>query len=172
MDTLEKEKPATKSAFDPIEPAKPDVVETPPKKEFKKFDKVDYRLVKTEFLYPFEELEVGQAFFVPLEAPNTMDTLVFGVHRQVMQYKLVNSEIELNEDGDEVLENVTIRSRLRNTDGSFKLGPDGLPKISASSISRHKLIGPSFMVKPVLKDDQIAEETKAEADGVLVIRVD
>jgi hypothetical protein len=144
-------------------------------------------------------LEVGQGFFIPLEAPNTMDTLVFSIHRQIMQYKLANSEVELNEDGDEVLENVTIRSRLRNTDGSFKLGPDGLPKISVASVLRNKLIGPSFMARAVLKGDRIVEGTQEEidaenkaiakakaenkevpinestqavADGVLVIRVD
>jgi hypothetical protein len=49
MDKLEKEKPATKSIFSPIDPVKPQPakVEAPPKKEFKVIDKADYRLAKT-----------------------------------------------------------------------------------------------------------------------------
>lgn len=140
--------------------------------KYKIIDKADYRLTKTEFLYPFEGLAVGQGFFVPLEHPNTMDILSYNIHRQVSQFKLQNSQAELNEDGDDVLENVTIRSRIRNKDGSFALDGSGNPKLSASSVSRPKLIGPSFIVKHVLKDDLVAENTKSEADGVLVIRVD
>jgi hypothetical protein len=178
---------------------RPNEANIAPKKEFKVIDKVDYRLTKVEFAYPFYDLAVGQGFFVPLEYPNTMDTLVYSVHRQVMQYKLANSEVELNEDGDEVLENVTVLTKARNPDGSFKLGPDGQPKIGGGSVTRHKLIGPSFMVKAVRKGDRIVagtpeeidtenkaidqaradhkevpinENTQAVADGVLVIRVD
>jgi hypothetical protein len=140
--------------------------------KFKIIDNARYELVEDTFLYPFAALAVGQGFHIPLEAGNTMDKLTYATHRQVNDFCFRNSEVELNEDGDEVLENITIRARVRNRDGSFVLDGNGLPKLTASSVSRPRLIGPRFTVVSVYRDNEIAENVKAEADGVLVIRLD
>ncbi len=139
-----------------------------------KFDIIDdarYEVAEDNFLYPFSKLEVGQGFFVPLEAPNTIDKLLVAVHKQVSLFRIQNSEVEKNDEGDEVLENFTVNAKLRNADGSYKLDGDGKPKLSVSSGLRPKLIGPMFVVRAVAKEDQLSENDKAEADGVLVIRL-
>lgn len=156
--------------INPETPATPII----PKKEFKIIDNAQYDYtVKDEYLYPFDKLTIGQAFFIPLEPNYTIDKLVFDANKQAYRFRIQNSSIEKNEDGDEILENITIRSRLRNLDGSFKLDGDGNPKLSATAVSRPRLIGPKFIVKSVIGGDAIGEnDAKAEADGVLVIRVD
>lgn len=145
----------------------------PPKKEFKIVDNANYMLKSdVVYLYPFAELAVGQGFFIPLEPDTTLEKLSAAAHRQADQFRRENSEVERNDEGDEVLENFTINARVRNRDGTLKLDPDGNAKLAVSSGLRPKLIGPIFAVKTVRKDDEIAEDTKAEADGVLVIRLD
>ena len=139
--------------------------------KFKIIDDARYELVEDSFLYPFSKLEVGQGFFIPLEDDNTIDKLYTATNKQANQFRLQNSEVEKNDEGDEILENFTVRARLRNPDGSFVLDGQGEPKLSVSSGLRQKLIGPSFAVRAIVKDDEIAENTKAESNGVLVIRL-
>lgn len=143
-----------------------------PKKEFKIVDNANY-VLKSDvvYLYPFAELAVGQGVFIPVELNNTLEKLTAAIHRQVNQFRRENSQIEKNDNGDEVLENVTINAKVRHRDGTIKLDPDGNEKLVATSGLRPKLIGPSFAVKSVRADDKIGENTKAEADGVLVIRL-
>jgi len=142
------------------------------RKKFKIIDNAKYELASDYFEYPFEELEVGQGFFVPLESNVTMDKLVHSTNKQANMFSVQNSNIERNEEGDEILENLTVRARLRNPDGSFQVDSGGQPKLTSTALTRPKLIGPRFMVRAVNKDDEVSENNKAEADGVLVIRVD
>lgn len=181
METMERTKPLIKDAdFKPDTQDHVDfgsetdeAVAPVPPKEFKIVDDANY-LLKSDviYAYPFNELAVGQGLFIPVEPNNTLEKLAVAIHRQVDQFRHENSQIERNEDGDEVFENVTIRGKVRHRDGTVKLDPDGNPKLTANSTIRPKLIGPSFAVKAVRKDDEISKDAKSEADGVLVIRLD
>lgn len=150
----------------------PEAVEEPKPKEFKLIDNPNYMLASDViYTYPYNELAIGQGMFIPLEEGDTLEKLSVAIHRQVSQFRKENSQAEVNDDGDEILENVTINAKARNTDGTVKL-VDGNPKLIASHIVRPKLIGPNFAVKSVKADDEIGETIKAEIDGVLVIRLD
>jgi hypothetical protein len=159
-----------KSAKAPVE-APVEIVD-PPKKEFTIVDHANYQLVKNDTIYPFDKVEIGQGFFVPLETGNTMDQLVVSTSKAANDYRLQNSEVERNNEGDEVWEDVTVKARKRKPDGTFELDGDGVPKLTVSSGLRPRLIGPMFMVKPVHKDDELSENNKSEADGVIIIRLD
>lgn len=141
-----------------------------PKKEFKIIDNAKYELSNSVFLYPFADLADGQGFFIPLEPNNTMDKLVWATHKQVQQFRVQNSEIEKNDEGDDILENFTVNVKVRNPDGSIQMDGDN-PKLTVSSGLRPKLIGPNFAVRVIRKDDEIGENIKADGDGVLVIRL-
>jgi hypothetical protein len=141
-----------------------------PKKEFKVIDNAKYELSTVEFLYPFADLADGQGFFIPLEANNTMDKLVLATHKQVTQFRTQNSEVEKNDEGDDILESFTVNVKVRNPDGSIVMDGDS-PKLTVSSGLRPKLIGPNFAVRVIHKDDEIGKNIKAEGDGVLVIRL-
>lgn len=153
------------------EKAPVEVVE-PPKKEFKTIDKAHYQLAKNDSIYPFDKTEIGQGFFVPLEDNTTMDQLVLATNNAATLYRSQNSEVEKNSDGDEVWEDVTVKGKKRKPDGTYELDGDGVPKLTVSSGLRPRLIGPMFMVKPVYKDDELSENNKSEADGVIIIRLD
>jgi hypothetical protein len=151
----------------------------PVKKEFKIIDNAYHASAKPEddttkdsYLYPFADLNVGQGLFIPLESNNTIDKLMTAIHRQVDLFRNQYSEIERNEEGDQIYENVTIRARKRKPDGSFELDGEGVPKLTASSVLRPKLIGPMFRIRAIKKDDEFAKGTKSDSDGVLVIRLD
>lgn len=130
-----------------------------------------YETVENDYKYPFD-ISIGQGFFVPLGDGDTLDKLVVAMSKQVNQYRIQNSQIETNDEGDNVLETITIDAKQRNPDGSFKLDGEGVPKVSIATVMRPKLIGPMFMIKAVHKDDNMGDEVSAESDGVLVIRLD
>lgn len=123
-----------------------------------------------EFNYPFEDLVVGQGMFVPVEENNTTDALMAKLHKQVDQYRKQNSEVERDEDGDDVMEDVAINKKKRNDDGTVQLDGDK-PRLGIKSGFRPKLVGPTFVVKAVVKGDQLAENNEADHDGALVIRM-
>lgn len=168
-EALEKNKPV--SWTEPVKEPEP-VIDTPPKKEYQIVDDARYELIKNEFAYPFDKLQIGQGFFVSIEDDNTVAKLVVAMSKQVNQYCVQNSQVEKNEEGDDILETLTINTRLRNPDGSFKLDGEGVPKVSIATVLRPRLIGPKFMVRAVYKDAEIADDVKSEKDGVLVIRLD
>lgn len=124
----------------------------------------------TQFVYPFEDLEVGQGMFIPVEEKNTTDALMSKIYSQVNQYRKQASEVERDENGDDVMEDVCINQKKRNDDGTVQLDGDK-PRLTVKSGFRPKLIGPSFTVKAVVKGDQLAENNEAEGDGALVIRM-
>jgi len=150
-----------------------------PKKEFKIIDNAYYASVKHDddpakdtFVYPFADINVGQGFFIPLEAGNTMDKLLTFTNKQVHQFRMMYSEIERSDDGDPIYENVTVRGKKRKPDGSIDLDGEGAPKLTADSITRPKLVGPMFRVRAIHKNDEFAKGVKSDKDGVLVIRLD
>lgn len=123
-----------------------------------------------ESKYPFGDLEFGQGMFIPVEEHSTIDKLMATVFKQVDQYRKQNSEVERDENGDDIMEDVCINKKQRNDDGTVKLDGD-TPRMTVSSGFRPKLIGPNFAVKSVVKGDKISENDEAEADGALVIRL-
>lgn len=121
-----------------------------------------------EFDYPFEDLEVGQGFFIAVET--TTDALMAKLHKQVDKYRKQSSEIERDENGDDVMLDVAINQKKRNEDGTVQLD-NGVPRLGIKSGFQPKLIGPNFVVKAVVKGDSLAENNEADSDGALVIRM-
>lgn len=124
-----------------------------------------------DFKYPFDELEFGQGMFIPVPKGGTTDGLMNKIHKMVDQYRKQNSEVEKDEDGDDVMEDVAINKKMRNDDGTVMLDGDK-PRLGIKSGFRPKLIGPNFAVKAVVKGDIISDDDyEADNDGVLVIRL-
>lgn len=123
--------------------------------------------------YPFEDLETGQGMFIPVSKGKTTDALMNEMHKSVNQYRKQNSEVERDENGDDVMEDVSINVKKRNEDGTVQLD-DGAPRLDIKSGFRPKLIGPNFTVKAIVKGDKLTGEEdgeEANTDGVLVIRM-
>lgn len=123
-----------------------------------------------EFNYPFADLELNQGMFIPVQENSTTDALMSKLYKQVDQYRKQSSEIERDEDGDDVMEDVAINKKKRNDDGTVQLDGDK-PRLGIKSGFRPKLVGPNFVVKAVVKGDEIGENDKADSDGALVIRM-
>lgn len=123
-----------------------------------------------EFKYPFEDLNVKQGLFVPVEKGSTTDALMSKLFKQVDQFRKQNSEVERDENGDDVMEDVAINVKKRNDDGTIQLDGDK-PRLDIKSGFRPKLIGPMLAVKAVVKGDKISENDTADSDGALVIRL-
>lgn len=121
-----------------------------------------------EVNYPFERLDLNQGLFIKVES--TTDALMAKLYKQVDQYRKQNSEIERDENGDDVMEDVAINQKKRNEDGTVQLDGDK-PRLGVKSGFRPKLIGPNFVIKAVVKDDKIGENDTADGDGALVIRL-
>lgn len=121
-----------------------------------------------EFDYPFEDLEVGQGFFIAVET--TTDALMAKLHKQVDKYRKQSSEIERDENGDDVMIDIAINQKKRNEDGTVQLD-NGVPRLGIKSGFQPKLIGPNFVVKAVVKGDSLAENNEADSDGALVVRM-
>lgn len=151
--------------------------DTEDKPEYRVVDKASFRLNSTtvpermwqEGDYPFNELEIGQGMFCPVEKGGSTDRLMAKLHKQVNEYRKQNSEVEKDENGDDVMEDVAINVKQRNEDGTVMLDGD-MPRLGIKSGFRPKLIGPNFAVKAVVKGDKIGENNEADADGALVIR--
>lgn len=92
------------------------------------------------------------------------------LYKQVDQFRKQNSEVERDEDGDDVMEDVAINKKKRNEDGTVQLDGD-VPRMGIKSGFRPKLVGPNFVVKAVVKGDKIAEDDEADRDGALIIRL-
>lgn len=126
--------------------------------------------MQMQFKYPFQDLQLGQGMFIPVEKHSTTDALMSQLHKQVDQFRKQNSIQECDEDGDTVMEDVAINKKQRNDDGTVKLDGD-IPRLGIKSGFRPKLIGPNFAVKAVVKGDKLSENDEADADGALVIRL-
>lgn len=130
--------------------------------------KVQTNQSDVEFKYPFSDLEIKQGLFVPVET--TTDALMSKLFKQADQYRKQNSEVERDENGDDVMEDVAINVKKRNEDGTVQLDGDK-PRLDIKSGFRPKLVGPMFAVKAVVKGDKISENNTADSDGALVIRL-
>lgn len=126
--------------------------------------------MQQQIYYPFQDMEFGQGMFIPVEKGGTIDKLMSKIHKQVDQFRKQNSEVERDEDGDDVMEDVAINKKQRNDDGTVKLDGD-VPRLGIKSCFRPKLLGPNFAVKAVVKGDKLSESEEADADGALVIRL-
>lgn len=128
-----------------------------------------------DFFYPFDKMENGQAFFVPVEKNSSTDKLVAHLHDQIFKFLQQVSECEKDEKGDDVWESVVIQTKKRTTDGYIQLDGFNKPIVGANQTNRPKLIhAANFIVKPVVKGDSLTMDedgTKAETDGALVICV-
>jgi hypothetical protein len=116
-------------------------------------------------------MKPGQGFFVPNE-PN--ETTAQTVARLAPQLALVNdwySEIETDANGDEVWEDVYIRTTKLNPDGSLQLDGAGRVIYGHDPVSRPNYIfGRRYVARRIAKGDEFADKT-ADVDGVLVVRV-
>jgi hypothetical protein len=122
--------------------------------------------------YPFHDLEVGQGFFVPTGENLTTDSLMERMYKAVFNARTQYAQVARDEHGDEILEQLTVKTRKRNEDGTIQLDGGDMPIPGANFVHKPKLIHyRDFVLKPVVKDDPIGKSGKAEADGVLVIRV-
>lgn len=158
--------PTSKNVADPNKP-----------KEFKMIDKANFKLNHHipinghyEFAYPFEDLKVGQGIYIPLPENMNVDKFHIHMHKQLDQYRKQASEVEKDENGDDVMEDVAINQKKRNDDGTIQLDGD-TPRLGIKSGFRPKLLGPSFTVKSVVAGDELSHGNEAEGDGVLVIRM-
>lgn len=136
---------------------------------------LNHQGVVQDFFYPFDKMENGKAFFVPLEKHNTTDKLVAHLHDQIYKFLQQVSECEKDEKGDDVWESVVIQTKKRDTNGYIQLDGYNKPIVGANQTNRPKLIhAANFIVKPVVKGDSLTMDengTKAETDGAMVICV-
>lgn len=127
---------------------------------------------KYDFKYPFVDMDIGQGFFVPLNHGQTIDKLINHLHSSINAFHRQTSVEEKDENGDDVWETVTTLPKKRNSDGTIQLSGDGSPIVGANHTNRPKLVHMAqFVIKPAVKDDELAEGRKADSDGALVIRV-
>lgn len=123
-----------------------------------------------KFDYPFSDLKHGQGMFIPVEKGKTTDDLMAKLYKMADQFRKQNSDVERDEDGDDVMEDVAINKKQRNDDGTVKLD-GGVPRLGIKSGFRPKLIGPQLIVRAVVKGDKLSDGNEAEGDGALVIRL-
>lgn len=128
------------------------------------------RLNDTEFKYPFNELAPGQGLFIEVEQGSTTDKLMSELYKQADQYRKQASCVDHDENGDDIMIDTAINVKKRNEDGTVQLDGDK-PRLSIKSGFTPKLIGPTFAVKAVVKDDELADGDKAEADGAFIVRM-
>jgi len=121
--------------------------------------------------YPYDELKIEQAFFVPVKPNETTDKVLAKIHKSIDAARNTYGEIEVDENGDHILEVLTIETRKRNEDGTVRLKGDN-PILGASFHQRPKYIYTrNFIAKVVIAGQKLAENVEAEGDGVVVIRV-
>lgn len=120
---------------------------------------------------PFNDLKIGQGVFVPNEQNQTTDKALSKTHKIISKLREQYSEIETNDDGDEILDQVIISTRKRNDDGTIQLENDK-PVVGANSTNMpRRIYYRNFIAKAVTKDQELSDSQKASADGVFVIRV-
>ncbi len=123
--------------------------------------------------YPFDKLELAQAFFVPTQPNSTTDALLAKLHRSINAAKKHFGEVEVNEEGDEIWDMLCIRNKKRNPDGSIELNGDGTPNTGANFTQQPRYIYTrNYVAKAVIKGQKLGEGgSEAESDGVVVVRV-
>lgn len=145
--------------------------DTPIKKEFvivdNAIDSMFDEPLKLE--YPFDELKQGQGLFIEVEENQTTDKLMEKMYKTVFNLNTKYAEVEHDENGDEILDVLTVRTRKRNSDGTLQLN-NGEVITGANSVQKPKLASyRHFVIKPIVKEDEIGNKT-ASNDGVIIIR--
>jgi len=121
--------------------------------------------------YPFSELEAGQGMYIPVEQNMTTDKLMENLYREVANARMEFSEVERDENGDEIWDVVIVKTRKKNEDGTFQMGAYGKPLEGANQTSKPRLVfSRHFAVKAVVKGDDLGGGTEAPHDGALVVR--
>lgn len=144
-----------------------------PKKVTKTIDNVIdwlHSFEERNFEFPFGDLEPGQGLFIAKEENRTVDSLIANVRKQVHKLNEMYSERETNDDGDGILDVVTIERKKRNEDGTIQLD-NGVPRVGAASGHLPRMVRyRQFIVRSVVKGQEINDD-KMEHDGVIVVRV-
>ena len=149
---------------------KPEVVKPVEIKKAKVTMINDADVVEDKLYYPFISMEPGQGFFIPNEPGQTTMQNLVKMSGQVAAANRLYTVTEVNENGDEVWEDVYVRTSTRNPDGSVKLDAGGVPIEGHDPVSRPNVIyARRYVARAVIKDDLIAGK-KSDADGVLVVR--
>jgi len=158
----------------PIQSLHPTSVANAPDKSqsYNIFDNANQLKTAFDFAYPFKDMKIDQGFFVPVEANMTTDQLIANLHRDIFTFVQQTSECEKDEKGDDVWESIVIQTKKRTDDGIIQLDGLGKPIVGANQTNRPKLIHScNFIVKAIVKDDELTDGRKAESDGALVVRV-
>lgn len=136
-------------------------------------DLFDTRTDKAEDgMYPFSQLEPGQGFFVPAKDGQTTDNLIENMYRTIHHVRETFAEVQRDENGDEILDNVTVKTRKKNDDGTFQLTGDNEVITGANFTHMPRAIYTrNFVAKPVTKDSKLGDSFNAPEDGIIVIRV-
>lgn len=122
--------------------------------------------------FPFADLKLDEGMFIPNDAGMTTDKHMEKMYPVIYRLRQQYSEVARNEEGDEIWEQITIKVRKKNDDGTLQLEGDGKPIEGANFVHLPKLIPlRDFTVKAVVKGDKIGGSVKAPSDGVVVIRV-
>lgn len=126
---------------------------------------------KADADYPFLDLKSNQGMFIPVEKNGTTDALMEKVYKAVAVSRAKYSEVNRNVNGDEIHNMVIVKTRKRNADGSLELRGDG-SIIEGANQEHHPQYSyaANFLVKAVVKDDDLGGGQKAPSDGAFVIR--
>ena len=142
-------------------------------KEADKFQKIskikDAPIAKAE--YPFNELAVGEALYIPVEPNSTKEKLMTKLYVSVANARKQFSEVEKDENGDEIWDVVIVKTRLKNPDGSYQMDAYGVPMQGASQTSQPRLVfSRHYAITAVAEGDDLGDGNKAPHDGALVVR--
>lgn len=161
-----------------LNPTSGDQAEPSNEKDYQIFDNpnryLNFKSEQQKFKYPFDKMDVDQGIFIPVEKGDTTDNLVARLHKDIDAFRKQTSEVEKDENGDDVRESVVIETKKRKDD-VIQLDGAGKPIVGANQTNRYKLIySANFIVRPVVKGDalELGEGSpEAESDGALLIRV-
>lgn len=121
--------------------------------------------------YPFNDLKIGQGFFVSNEKEQTNAKAIEAMRKEVALAHDYYSEAETTVDGDAVFESVIVKNRARNSDGSLQM-INGKPVEGADTVMRPKLISSrQFVIRAIVKDETVINDKKSVDNGLLVVRV-
>lgn len=121
--------------------------------------------------YPFEDMEYGQGMFIATKPGKTTDALLARLNKQIYHLRQKYSEQDTDQNGDTILDQVAVEIKKRNEDGTIQLVNGEVNKGANFTHLERRTYWRNYVVKPVVKDQEIGNDTKAPHDGVLIIRV-
>lgn len=155
-----------------VEPQNTNPVQNKPRKHKMVANTIDWLhgYEEQNFEFPYGDIKPGQGMFIALEEGKTIDTLLANIRKQVHKLNEMYSERETNEDGDNILDMVTIEKKKRNDDGTIQLD-NGVPRVGANSGHMPRMVRyRQFVVSSVAKGEKVNNETM-DSGGVIVTRV-